>query len=161
MKKLNKTYDLQTILIEIDFIIKQYGWWEDTQISLQSPDGDWHSGVGHSATKGFKETDFNDLNTSDHWELTRFIKENNLYRTRILKLKPGRCYSYHQDWSPRIHLAVITHPYCFIAEDKQLFHIPADGHAYLVDTTKSHTALNGSLDLERIHIVGCVRKEDT
>lgn len=160
MKKLEKTYDLQTILIEINFIVKQYGWWNDTQISLQSPDGDWHSGVGHSSDKGFKETDYDTLNTSDHWELTKFIKENNLYRTRILKLPPGRCYSYHMDWSPRIHLAVITHPHCFIAEGNELFHIPADGHAYLVDTTKPHTALNGSLDLERIHIVGCVRKED-
>ncbi|MDB4345048.1 hypothetical protein OAA24_00310 [bacterium] len=161
MQKINKTYNLQNIQIEINYLISKYGWWNDTQISLQSPNGDWHDGVGKSSGQNFTETDFNSINTEDHWEITRFIKENNLYRTRILKLFPYKCYSYHKDWSPRVHLAVNTHPHCFIVEEKELIHIPADSHPYLVDTTKAHTALNGSTDVERIHIVGCIKKETT
>jgi hypothetical protein len=157
MVKLESAYDLQTIQLEINFVINNYGWWNDTQISLQSPDGNWHSGVGESSNSGFKETDFTKLNTSPHWELTRFIKENNLYRTRIMKLDPKKCYSYHQDWTPRVHLAVNTHPFCFLVVDKEIFHVPADGHPYLIDTTKPHTALNASVNTERIHIVGCIK----
>ena len=31
------------------------------------------------------------------------------------------------------------------------FHIPADGHVYITDNTKYHTAINGEED--RIHLV--------
>lgn len=158
MEKLNKTYNLQTIQLEIDFIVNNYGW-HDTQIALQSRDGkSWHEGLSRSNSKDFKETDFSVLNTKPHWELTKFITENNLYRTRILKLLPKVCYTYHQDWTKRVHLAVTTHPFCFMVENNTLIHIPADSHPYLVDTTQPHLALNASIDYERIHIVGCVKE---
>lgn len=161
LNKTDKIYDLPTIQLEIDFVVKRHGWWEDSQISLQSLDGkNWHAATGSEDKLEGKETDFSVLNTSSHWELTKFITENNLYRTRIMKLKPKKCYSYHYDWTPRIHLAVTTHPYCFMIVDKEMFHIPADSHAYLVDTAKAHTALNSSVDCERVHIVGCVKKEN-
>lgn len=159
MEKLNTLYNLQTIQLEIDFIVNSYGWSDDTQIALQSRDGkNWHEGLGKSSVKGFNEKDFNVLNTKPNWELTKFITENKLYRTRILKLIPKTCYTYHQDWSKRVHLAVITHPFCFMVENDQLVHIPADGHPYLLDTTQPHLALNGSKDCERIHIVGCTEE---
>ena len=40
--------------------------------------------------------------------------------------------------------------------DGKQFHIPADGNAHIVDTTKMHTALNASKQ-DRIHIVGALR----
>jgi len=157
MQKIDKTYDLNQIQIEIDFIVKVHGWWNDSQISLQSPNGEWHDGVGTTYGENFKETDFKKLNTEPHWEISKFITENNLYRTRILKVKPGHCYSYHKDFSKRIHLAVTTHPHCFLVIDKQLYHVPADSHPYLLDTTLPHTAMNASLTHERIHVVGCTQ----
>lgn len=159
MEKLNTCYNLQTIQLEIDFIVNTHGWSNDTQIALQSRDGkNWHEGLSKSSSKEFNETDFDTLNTKPHWELTKFITDNNLYRTRILKLMPKTCYTFHQDWSKRIHLSVITHPFCFMVENDKLVHIPADGHPYLLDTTQPHLALNGSKDCERIHIVGCTKE---
>ena len=38
--------------------------------------------------------------------------------------------------------------------DQYAHHLPADGSAYLVDTTKLHTAINASLGYNRTHIVG-------
>ncbi len=37
-------------------------------------------------------------------------------------------------------------------------HLFADGSAYLCDTTQLHTAINASLDTNRLHLVG-VRPE--
>jgi len=162
-KKIDKEYNLQAILIEMNHVISKYGWNKGTdtenQISLQSLNGkEWHQGTGTVGNK--KETDYAVLNTPEHWELTKFIRENNLYRTRIMQILPKTCYSYHNDRTPRIHLAVITNPHCFLAVDKELFHIPADGHAYFVDTTKPHTAINCTFDFNRIHIVGCINSVD-
>ena len=158
-KKIDKEYNLQSILIEMNHVISKHGW-NGNQISLQSLNGnDWHEGNGTVGNK--KETDYTVLNTPEHWELTKFIKENNLYRTRIMKISPKTCYSYHADKSPRIHLAVITNPHCFLAVDKELFHIPANGNPYLVDTRKPHTALNCTFDCHRIHIVGCINSVDS
>ena len=158
-KKIDKEYNLQSILIEMNHVISKHGW-DGNQISLQSLNGnDWHEGNGAVGNK--KETDYEVLNTPEHWELTKFIKENNLYRTRIMQILPKTCYSYHADKSPRIHLAVITNPHCFLAVDKELFHIPANGNPYLVDTRKPHTALNCTFDCHRIHIVGCINSVDS
>lgn len=157
MIKLENRYDLQKIVMEIYDLVEEHGWWKDSQISLQSPTGEMHHGIGKIEwSEGYTEKDFTKLNIPDTWEISRFIRENNLYRTRIMKLNPKQCYSYHVDRSPRIHLAVQTHPHCFFVEDDKLIHIPDDGYAYLVDTTKYHTAMNCTLDFERIHIVGCV-----
>lgn len=74
-----------------------------------------------------------------------------------MKLNPKTCYSYHTDRTPRTHLAVHTHPDCYFMLNKNVFHVPSNGHAYQIDTTKYHTAFNATLDFERIHIVGCVK----
>jgi hypothetical protein len=42
----------------------------------------------------------------------------------------------------------------FIIDD-EVHRYPADGNSYLLDTTKPHTAINGSYE-DRYHIVGCV-----
>ena len=162
MIKVENTYNLQRIQIEVDWIIKKQGW-NSNQIALQSPDGEFKTGsddeLGLNSTNGenFKEKDFNKPNTPEHWEITKLIKDNNLYRTRLLLINPRACYSYHVDFTKRIHLAVTTHPHCFIIINEEIQHIPADGNAYLIDTTNPHTALNASLSHDRIHIVGCCK----
>jgi hypothetical protein len=157
MIKLKNQYDLQKIVMEIYDLVEDYGWWENSQISLQSPTGEMHHGIGKIEwAQGYTEKDFTKLNIPEHWEIDRFVRENNLYRTRIMKLNPKQCYSWHIDRSERIHLAIETHPHCFFIEDGQMLHIPSDGYAYQLDTTRHHTAMNCTLDVERIHIVGCL-----
>jgi len=158
MKQLNNFYNLDKIRLEIDQLVDTHGWYENSQISLQSPDGNFMTGNGKiESNPGYTELDFVACNAPDNWEITRFITDNNLYRTRIMKLNPKVCYSYHRDRSSRVHLAVDTHENCFFVKDKTMFHIPADGKPYWIDTRIHHTALNATLDFERIHIVGCVK----
>lgn len=85
--------------------------------------------------------------------INRIIKENNLVRTRLMKMKSKSCYLWHADKTKRLHIPVYTHAHCFLLIDEDRIHLPADGTAYIVDTTKNHTALNCS-KIDRIHIVG-------
>jgi hypothetical protein len=157
MKKISKTYDIEKIILEIESL----GIKEDTkQISLQSPDGSWETGTGRISKAnelGLTEKDFDHINVPESWELYRFIKEQDLVRTRVMKINPRSCYSWHKDLSPRIHLALETHPHCFLIENEKMIHIPADGHPYLIDTTNYHTAINCTADLKRTHLVGAIR----
>lgn len=159
MIRLNNCYDLDRVQLEIEHLVDQHGWWKNSQISLQSPDGNFHEGNGKIEWSKYNERDLNQLNIPDDWEIARFIKDNKLYRTRIMKLQPKQCYSVHKDRTPRVHLVTETDPRCLFIQGSKAFHIPADGYAYYIDTRKEHTALNGTLDLERIHIVGCTDED--
>jgi hypothetical protein len=87
--------------------------------------------------------------------INSIIEEHNLVRTRVMRMKPKSCYYWHCDNTKRLHIPVITHEHCFLLLDDERIHLPADGTAYVIDTTKMHTALNAS-KIERIHIVGCL-----
>lgn len=153
-------YDIQKIKDEINILQKKYKC-KGEQISLQNADGniDFTCGLGGiEKHNGYLDKDFINLNIPEDWEMSRFIMSEMLTRTRIMTLSPHRCYSWHADWTPRIHLAIQTSPKCFMVVDNELIHIPADGIPYYIDTTQFHTAFNGSKDpeVERIHLVGCV-----
>ena len=102
-----------------------------------------------------KETDFTEFNF-DLPYINHIIDELNLYRTRVLVLHPKVCYTLHRDPSKRIHIPVVTNDLCWVIVNKEIMHLPADGRYYEIDTTKEHTALNGSWQV-RTHIVGCVK----
>lgn len=157
IQKINQiNYDIEKINLEISKIVEQHDWSGPGQISLQSPNGDFGFGIGKiEDTKGYNEENFNLINTPEDWEITKFIKNNNLYRTRIMKLKPKSTYTMHWDRSPRVHLATVTSENCFLVLENKLHHIPNDGFAYWVDTRVCHSAVNFTPDLERIHLVGC------
>lgn len=155
MIKLQNNYDLEKILSELKQIELQFGYVLN-QITLQSSGGELAS--GKTSNLKYPENKYVDLLIPDNYEISKFIKDHNLYRTRIMKLLPLTCYSYHMDYSTRIHMALVTHEKCFFVEEKSLVHVPADGNAYWLDTEKYHTAFNGSFDVERIHIVGCTDK---
>lgn len=77
----------------------------------------------------------------------------NMLNTRIMTLRGKECYTWHRDKTPRIHIPIITNENClFVLEDRS-FTLP-QGSAYLIDTTKMHTALNGNKTFLRRHIVG-------
>ena len=73
--------------------------------------------------------------------------------TRAMILKPKTCYSYHKDRSKRIHIPVYTNEDCWLILNKRVFHTPANGNYYVVDTTNMHTAVNTSQE-DRLHILG-------
>ena len=101
---------------------------------------------------GYNEKDF-DKPIFDMPYINSLIKDLKMYRTRVMNLKSKTCYTYHRDYSKRLHIPIITNENCFIIIDKEVNHYPADGSCYIIDTTKFHTALNASRE-DRIHIVG-------
>ena len=86
--------------------------------------------------------------------INSILEEHNLVRSRVMRMKPKSCYYWHRDRAKRLHIPVITHDHCFLLLEDKKVHLPADGTAYVVDTTQYHTALNCS-KIDRIHIVGC------
>ena len=85
------------------------------------------------------------------------IDKFNMVRTRVMRMHPKTCYTYHKDHTKRLHIPLITNENCMFIIDDKIYRYPADGNYYVVDTTKKHTAVNASFE-ERIHIVGCLHE---
>ena len=156
-------YDIGKILLELGlFEIENEIPDKMEQYSLQSiNDNDvWEIGTGEFQTwydRGVRERDFSIIKLPKKSETYRFITENRLCRTRVMKLHPKSCYSWHQDDSKRLHLALQTNDKCFFVVENEIIRIKSDGFPFLLDTTKFHTAINANLEnFTRIHLVGCV-----
>lgn len=103
----------------------------------------------------FLETDFTENLFVEHMPYTYKVLDSlKACRMRIMGMAPRRCYSYHQDESKRIHIPIVTHRKCFLAFEDGLHHLPANGSYYVVDTTRPHSAFNGSQKCHRVHLVG-------
>jgi hypothetical protein len=133
------------------------------QRSLQT-DGstDWDSGTG--SQPGVNEAIWDKLHPGligTWWEEFFASFPYKLYRSRLMVIQPRTCYSIHSDLTPRIHIAIDTHPQArfIFTNPAAVVHIPADGYAWWVDTRQEHTALNGSLK-PRIHFVACLDNTD-
>ncbi len=142
--------------LEMDVVNKP-----DGQIAIQTNQAEcnnWFAGVGKSDKK------------TPHWEhefchiqldlkgtvIDDYLRwlEVPVYRTRIMMARPKSCYSIHRDYSPRLHLPLVTNSQCnfVFTNPAQLIHMPADGKTYWVDTRHEHTFMNGSLEA-RLHLV--------
>jgi len=156
--KVDKQYNIQKIKGEIFLLLAEHEL-VSNQLLLQSVDGDdWYNiKAPYKIREDLRDWHFSTPNTRVDWEITRFIRENNIWRTRLMLLPPKQCYSWHKDYGERMHLSVITNSDCFFVEDKQLVNIPADGHPYIVDVNNYHTALNCSQE-DRYHLVGIMRE---
>ena len=55
------------------------------------------------------------------------IGDLGLKRTRIMRMKPKTCLSYHYDRTWRVHVPLITNSKCFLLIDGTAYHVPADG----------------------------------
>ena len=75
-------------------------------------------------------------------------------RLRLMQLQPKTCLSWHVDTTPRIHYPIKTQPGCIMVVDERACHLTQDKW-WLVDTTRPHSVLNGSLEY-RIHLVGAI-----
>jgi hypothetical protein len=175
--------DIDQIKIDFEQVLSCVPWPEATlgtdlvgnQISLKHRLGheDWYDGIGSLKNKDgvefAKESDFTVWHPGVP-EYTRnilenFEKQNNVKfgRVRYMRLMGKTGLRVHTDFEYRYHLAVITNRFSMFGyyyEGKEpevatCYHLPADGHFYMVDTRLPHFVYNGSWE-ERIHLVCCV-----
>jgi len=132
----------------------------DDAYCLQSVKGcsDAFYATGAMSWYDHKEIEFNNFIFDQLKYTNSIIEELGLYRTRVLTLKPKTCYNFHKDNGPRIHIPLITNDDCIFIIDDKIHRFPADGNYYYVDTTKKHSAMNGS-QIDRIHLVGCIHEK--
>ena len=112
----------------------------------------WSDAVGQPDSRGWKEEMFiNQFFKNTPFEY--YINKYKIRRTRLMWIKPHSCYSMHRDYTPRLHIPIITNPDCYFVFKKEgLFNMPV-GHIYWVDTTKEHSAMNCSNEW-RLHLLG-------
>lgn len=168
-QRIDASIDTNRLLREISHILTQTDWHPaDSQISLQHRQGDeenpWHSGVGTIGewqgdqwVPYFDERDFNILNPQlkgSYFEEVLASMPFVPVRSRLMKMPPKKCYSIHVDETNRYHIALQTnyHARFIFTKAEKIYHIPADGNIYWVDTLQEHTAINGGKD-DRIHLV--------
>ena len=147
--------DIQKILNELK-LLPEY----DKQIMLQGVNSKaYHSyGTGRlddidNSVKEW-EQDFKEFLFPELEYVNFTLKKLNMTRTRVMKMAPKTCYSYHRDQCRRFHIPMITNEKCFFVVADEVIRLPADGNYYVIDTTKLHTFVNASFE-DRIHIVGC------
>ena len=157
---LEDNVDIEAINNEIGIIKKtlrlKLDW---DQISLQghqpnlNPTEYWDANTGKANNIDFPENYYKHLLFNNTPTINRYIEKYGLVRTRLMKSKSKTCLTWHRDLSKRIHIPVKSQDGCFmVIEDAKYFLEP--GKVYLVNTTKFHTAFNGSLS-SRVHIMGC------
>lgn len=126
--------------------------------SLESNIDNWKVGVGNiEELEEKEERKYSHLNpTLKGSYLEKIIEKHSAYRTRIMIMPPRQCYSIHADPSQRIHIPIVTNDQCWMIWPKFNSCYQLQTHrAYLTDTTKPHTFINGG-EQSRIHIVMCV-----
>jgi hypothetical protein len=160
----NITVDIERLKQEAHLLLwqEEHKRYKD-QLSLQT-DGTANWAAGTGSKEGVEESIWDKLHpdlVGTWWEEFFAVLPVKVYRARLLTIQPRTCYSIHVDRTPRIHIAIDTHPQArfIFTTPPQLRYIPADGGVWWVDTTKEHSAMNGSLK-PRIHLVACLDNTD-
>ena len=145
--------DIDRILVELDMYVPNA-----PQVALQGVEGnnDPFYGIGRLSKVSHREDEFIVPNFNIDYT-NSVLKKLGMYRSRLMTMRETSCYSYHKDPTKRIHIPLITNDKCFMVIDDIVHRYPADGSYYIVDTTKMHTAINGSWE-DRVHIVGCTNE---
>ena len=140
--------DIERILLELE-ILPLY----ENQLSLQV-DENGKGAEGQFTSLERKESDYHIL--AYNMPYTNSIIESlGMFRSRVMRMQPKTCYSYHVDATKRMHIPLITNENCFFVIEDEIVRLPADGNSYVIDTTKKHTFVNASFE-ERLHLVGCI-----
>jgi hypothetical protein len=159
----------QEVVNQCLMLMEHHGDWDnniDGQIAIQTDDDskeDWRAGTGKSKQKTAQwEHTFDKIQPSlVDTPLDEYLQWLGVavYRTRIMLSKEKSCYSVHRDFSPRLHLPLITNTQCnfLITNPLQMFHLPADGTTTWVNTRLPHTFFNGSTE-KRFHLVMIVKE---
>ena len=160
IQTIRKDINLSRIIEEVEKYIFTYeGFGYKNQICLQGLNETSDPYYGSRSLKEidseYTEKDFNVSVFPEMIYTNKIVEELGLCRTRIMRMKPKTCLSYHYDPKPRIHIPIITNPSCFLLIGKKAHYLKANGSAYSVNTTKWHTAINASLE-SRTHLVGII-----
>ena len=148
--------DIDRILVELEMHVPKAPPRGSSQIALQGVEGnrDPYYGIGSSVELHHREDEFVVPNFDIEYT-NSILKKLGMFRSRLMTMRETSCYSYHKDPTKRMHIPLITNDKCFMVIDDIVHRYPADGNYYIVDTTKMHTAVNGSWE-DRVHIVGCI-----
>ena len=156
--------------------IEEIGWWEHDGMAKHQGQFAIHGKKGSNnpyyqscgpqpdlakdiSSNPLTEDSFDSVN--DLFKDSYFEEVVNLFpipvtRVRIIKINGKRCYRLHRDMTYKFHLPIITNPSnLFIFPEQRhrvIIHLPADGSIYYVDTSNTHTFLNG-LGAPRYHMV--------
>ena len=156
--------------------IEEIGWWEGPgpiitygQIAIHGMVGSnnpYHQSCGPKPDLA-KDISANPL-TEDSFDTINDLFKNSYFddiinlfpitvtRVRILKIKNKCVYRLHRDMTYKFHLPIITNPSnLFIFPEQRhrvIMHLPADGTVYYVDTSETHTFMNGG-EGDRYHMV--------
>lgn len=154
--RLDYQFDLDILTKEMYNLVELVGWGDKNQICLTHPSGqkDWFFGTGPLMTsRNFTEVNQHFIGTYFEKVLNTLKEKYSIGRVRLMMLPGQKCYSLHADTTKRIHLPLETNEQCMMIIDDEIKRMPADGTAWLTNTTKTHTALNGNLVFDRIHIL--------
>ena len=169
VKKLPFSFSIDKLVKSWDYIVDSNNFdhegFKHNQLALTSSiyeyDGKniWHEGAGsvyyniNTDKKKIQlaEKDFTVfhpiLKNTYFYEVYRELSTiYNLGRMRLMNLPSKSCLSWHYDENERIHIPIITNDGCHLVIQNSVHHLPADGSAYIVDTTNTHTAFNGGWD---------------
>ena len=158
IKKTAHKYDLEQLKWELSNL--NISWQPDADGSLQTAlqhrgDSSFHDACGSLKDRpDISEEDFSQLlPLYEGTIISQIIEDLGVVRSRLMRKKMHTTYSLHEDKRKRYHLAIDTneHAYFIFPRQKKLFHIPADGYVYEVNTTIPHTVANCGPD--RTHLV--------
>ncbi len=179
---------LRTVQLAVKKLLIDFPFRSENQLNLTSSaegEGDPYSGLG-----AFFDTQLQQLTDSDArytfdtpcikgtalGELMTEIRQTAsapIGRTRLMRLPPKRCYSFHKDDCPRLHYVIATNPQCFMIFvtpevygntflmpphqelSTKYVHLPSDNSLYFTDTSRYHSAQNAGTS-DRLHIVASV-----
>jgi len=142
--------------IEQTILWTEYGH-KGRQTSLQFKEGEdpWISGLGKRESDELAYFNLNPFYKNTPFE--KIINEYGLLRTRLMWMYPYACYSMHQDYTPRLHIPLVTNLDCyFIFKPATIVHLEI-GKIYRAETRIPHTFINCS-DSPRLHLIGILKK---
>ena len=154
--RLDYKFDLDLLKKDLYNVINTAGWGDKHQICLtHRPESEsWFEGGGSFILHKDYTVMNKFLNDSYYEEVhNTLIKDYPFGRVRLMLLHGQRCYSLHADTTKRIHIPIETNDQCLMIIDDEVKRMPADGSAWLTNTTKPHTALNGNLIFDRVHLL--------
>ena len=173
VQKLNFHFDVGKLKQSLDWVLENADINRVNQLCLTyaphikpHPDGYYYQGAGsllyeyYATTNGVKrkmrdpklrETDFFEfIDEVKHTYFYDVFKELNtqfeIGRMQIVMVHACHCLTWHRDPSKRIHVPIVTNSGNRIVVGDKVYFLPADGSAYLVDTTQHHSAFNGGIE---------------
>ena len=142
------------INLESKIEFTEYGH-KGSQTGLQYWEGEdaFFSAVGKSRGQELECTVINPLFANTIFETV--INKYQLKKTRLMWVYPYACYSMHEDYTPRVHIPLITNKNAYFVFKRGLIRNLEAGYVHYTDTRYNHTFMNCSAE-KRLHLVGAV-----